>query len=92
MVILVRVIGIIIVMMGIIILLNPKTFNQLMNFFKVGRRLYWNGFLRLLFGIVLLLGASQCRRVVVVIAMGILFLLGGVAIFALGLEKLKIYN
>lgn len=89
MVILIKLIGIIIALVGIIFLFCPKALRQLIAFFKQGKRLYWVGTLRLLFGVILLLGATQCRVVWVVIAMGVLFLVAGVLIFALGLEKLR---
>jgi len=89
MVILIKIIGIVITLVGIIFLFCPKAIKQLMGFVRQGRRLYWAGILRLLFGVTLLLGASQCRVIWVVMAMGILFLIGGVMIFTLGLERLR---
>ena len=89
MLILVRIIGVIITVMGIIILLSPKIMKQLIAFFEQGKRLYLAGVLRILFGIVFLLVATQCRLVGVIVVLGILFLIGGILIFTLGLEKSK---
>lgn len=89
MVTLIKLIGIIIALAGIIFVFSPTTTKQVFAFMGRGRRLYWAGILRLLFGVILLLGASQCRLVGVVIAIGILFLVAGVMIFALGLKKVR---
>ncbi|KPK38997.1 MAG: hypothetical protein AMJ78_09145 [Omnitrophica WOR_2 bacterium SM23_29] len=89
MLILVKLIGIVIVAMGIIFLLNPEAMKRVINYWGQGKRLYLVGILRLLIGVVLLLSASQCRLVGAIVTLGILVLLGGIIIFALGLEKVK---
>ena len=85
----VRIIGVVFVGLGIIMVINPQVIKGLLAFYKQGRKLYLLGALRLLMGIIFLLGASQCRRVIAVIILGILFILGGVLIFAVRLEKMK---
>ncbi|MCK4307559.1 hypothetical protein KAW50_04960, partial [candidate division WOR-3 bacterium] len=62
---------------------------RFITFWEKGRRLYIAGILRIVFAIILLFSASQCRAVGVVLAFGILFLIGGIIIFTLGLKKLK---
>lgn len=89
MLILVKLIGLLIVAMGIIFLLSPKVLKQYIAFWKQGKKIYALGVLRLLIGVVFLLTASQCRLVGVILTLGILILLKGIAIFVLGLEKIK---
>lgn len=89
MLILVKLIGIVIVLMGVILLLSPGTMKQLIAFWGQGKRIYMAGILRLLFGAILLLAASQCRLVGVVVILGILMLIGGTLIFVLGLARIK---
>ncbi len=89
MLILVKLIGIVIVVMGITFLLSPKKLKHFMAFLGQGKRLYGVGILRLLFGVILLLAASQCRLVGVILTLGILILIGGILIFVLGLERVK---
>ncbi len=84
-----KLIGIVIVGMGITLLLSPKAMKQFMAFLGKGRRLYILGILRILFSIILLFSASQCRLVGVVLTLGVLVLIGGIIIFALGLERPK---
>jgi len=87
--VLVKLIGLIIVVMGAVILLNPVAMRWLIDFWKEGKRIYLVGLLRLLIGIILLLAASQCKLPGVVTTLGILILLGGLLIFLLGLEKVR---
>lgn len=89
MLILVRIIGIVMVGMGVMYLLKPKTLKQFVAFFEKGRRLYIAGILRIVIGVILLAAASQCRLVGVVLALGVLALIGGIVIFILGLERIK---
>lgn len=89
MLILVRLIGIVIACAGVTFLFSPKTLKEFMIFWTQGRRLYIVGILRLLIGIVLLSAASQYRLVGIVVGFGILFLIGGITLFILGLERCK---
>lgn len=85
----VEIIGIVIVCKGIFFLIKPNALKRLMAFAGQGRRLYVAGFLRLLIGGALLFAASQCKLPEVIIVLGILFLAGGIAIFAIPIEKIK---
>ncbi len=89
MLILVRIIGIIIAAVGIIFLLKPDKMKQVIAFLGQGKRIYTVGILRLLFGIIFLLSASQSRLVGIIVTLGILLLIGSITIFAMGLEKVK---
>ncbi len=91
MVILVRLFGIAIVVMGIVFLANPKTLKQYMAFWKQQKRLYIGCILSLLFGVIFLLAASQCRRAGVIIVLGIWAIIKGVLLFALGQKRLNAY-
>ncbi len=84
----VRILGVVIVAMGVISLLNPRILKQSMTFMGQGKRFYAVGVLRLLIGGMLLYTASQCRLPEVIIILGILVLTSGIAVFALG-EKMK---
>jgi len=82
-------IGIFIATIGLGFMLNPNMFKQVIAFFGKGKRLYLAGVLRLLIGIILLTTAMQCEKPAIMVLFGILFIIGGVFIFALGLEKVK---
>ena len=82
-------IAIFIAAMGLGFMLNPGMLKQVVAFFGKGKRIYLAGILRLLIGVTLLTAALECQRPMVIIVFGILFIIGGVVIFALGLEKAK---
>ena len=81
--------GILIALVGIAYLLRPEIIKHLMNFFKKGRRIYFSGLLRFALAVVFFLGARECTYFVVIFASGIIFLVGGLLIFALGPEKVR---
>ena len=81
--------GILIALMGILYLLRPNIIKRLMEFFKKGRRIYLPGLLRFVLAVVFLVGARECRYGWIIFASGIIFLIGGLLIFALGPEKIR---
>ena len=89
MLILVRAIGIVIIVMGIAVLLSPRTMKQLIAFWSKGKRIYLAGVLRVAIAVILLLAASACKRVGIILTLGILILIGGIMIFALPLQKMR---
>lgn len=89
MLILAKLIGIYIIIMGIILLVSPKTIKRFVAFFGQGKRIYLAGILRLAFGVILLLAASRCRLVGIVVTLGILTIIGGILVFVLGIERVR---
>jgi len=85
----VKIIGIVIVAFGIAYLLKPDIMQFLMEFFKEGKRIYFAGLARFVLAIVFLLAARECYITPVIVLFGILFLISGLLIFALGLERVK---
>lgn len=91
MVMLVRVLGVVIVIMGVIFGLNPGLFQQYVKFWRSRRKLIAGGILSFLFGVIFLLSASKCRLPVVIIVIGIWSLIKGVLLFILNEKKLNAY-
>jgi len=87
----VRIIGIVFVFITIIYILKPDIMKRLMEFFVQGRRLYFAALIRLAMAVVFLLAARQCRYFWVIFVFGVLFIILGLLIFILGLEKVKSY-
>jgi len=85
----VKIIGIVIVALGIAYLLKPGIMTYLMEFFKEGKRMYFAGLIRLVLAIIFLLAARECDITPVIVFFGILFLISGLLIFVIGLEKVK---
>jgi len=89
MIILVKLIGIFMVCVGIANILNPNLMKRMISFWRQGKRLYAGGLLRVLFGLVFLLSATQARIPWVIYIFGVFILLGAMFIFILGLEKAR---
>ncbi|MBA7700677.1 hypothetical protein ES703_109400 [subsurface metagenome] len=87
--IVIKSLGIVIVLVGVVYLLRPDVMKWLMEFFKHGKRIYLAGLLRLALAVIFLLGARECDITWVIVVFGILFLIGGVLIFILGPEKIR---
>jgi len=85
----VKVVGIVFVLTGIVYLLKPDVMKRLMEFFKKGKRIYFAGLIRFALAIVFLLAARECDITWVIVAFGILFLIGGLLIFILGPGKIR---
>ena len=81
--------GIVFALAGIVYLLRPDVMKWLMEFFKQGKRMYFAGLIRFALAIVFLVGARECKRFWVIFAFGILFIIGGLLIFTIGLERFK---
>lgn len=85
----VKLIGVLVVVLSIVFLLNPKALRQYFAICQKGKKLYVGAVIRVLVGLLLLLGASQCRLPGIIIAFGILAIVKAGLIFVLGLDKIK---
>ena len=81
--------GIFFCIIGIVYLLRPDVMKWLLEFFKKGKRMYFAGLIRFVLAVVFLLAAGDCKMPWLIIVFGVLFIIGGLLIFILGLEKLK---
>ena len=86
---LIKIIGLLVVLEGILFLFKPEFLKSLAGFFSRGKRAYIAAGIRIILGIVFLLAASQCRIVWLIIALGLLFLLSGIVMLTIKLDKLK---
>ena len=84
-------IDIVFALVGIVYLLRPDIMKWLMEFFKQGKRIYFAGLIRFALAIVFLVGARECKRFWVIFAFGILFIISGLLVFIIPLEKIKAY-
>lgn len=88
--IVVKIIGIVFIFVTSVYLLKPDVMKRLMEFFKQGKRIYFAGLIRFALAIVFLLSARECKQFWVIFAFGILFIIGGLLIFILGSEKIRV--
>ena len=91
MILLVKLFGVIVVCMGIIFLINPAFLRQYISFWKQEKRLRIGGIVSLVFGIVFLIAASQCRLAWLIAVLGIWAIIKGVLLLTIGQEKIIAY-
>lgn len=87
----VTIVGVVFVFITIVYILKPDVMKRLMEFFKQGRRMYFAALMRFALAVVFLFAARYCRYFWVIFAFGVLFIISGLLIFILGLEKVKSY-
>jgi hypothetical protein len=83
----IKIIGIVILLMGLLYIAYPGVMLWLIEFFKKGYRIYVAAVIRFVLGIIFLLGARECSVTWLIIVFGILFLFGGLLILLLGRER-----
>ena len=87
--IVIKILGILFCIIGIVYFLKPNVMKWLMEFFKQGKRIYFSGLIRFALAIVFFVGARECKHPWVIFAFGLLFIIGGLLVFALGPEKIR---
>ena len=91
MAILVKLIGIVIAGLGLAIFASPAFSQKIFDFFKEGKRIYFAGIIRVATGLILLVATSRSAVPLAAIALGMMFLMSGIVIFAADIEKMKIF-
>ncbi len=91
MIILAKLLGIAITAFGLVIFASPDFIKKVFDFFKEGKRIYLAGVLRVFIGLLLLLTVSHSTVPLAVISLGLLFLVSGIVVFAVDLEKTKVF-
>ncbi|MBN1803949.1 MAG: DUF2065 family protein [Sedimentisphaerales bacterium] len=87
--VIIKIVGILIVLLGLLYLLKPDFIKTIMSFIKKGKRIYLAGILRFALSIIFLLGAGECYQKWMIAAFGIMFLISGLLIFLLGPERIR---
>ncbi|MBU0477114.1 hypothetical protein KKC91_00895 [bacterium] len=91
MLILVRLFGVVIICMGIIFLINPKAVKQYISYWKEGKKLRVGGIISILFGIIFLIAAPQCRLTGFITVLGIWSIIKGVLLLTLSQKMMAAY-
>jgi len=91
MVIFVKIFGILIAVMGIIFLINQKVMKQYLSFWRQEKRIRIGGIVSILFGIIFLIAAPQCRLTEFITVLGIWSIIKGVLLLTLAQKKINVY-
>lgn len=86
---LVKLIGFVIMGFGVAFLMDPGTMKKVIDFFEVGKRVYAAAIGRIVLAVILLLVASQAKITWIIVALGIIFLVSGILVFSMGVDKCK---
>jgi len=89
MIVITKLVGFLIAGFGLVIFASPKVTEKIFHFFMQGKNLYIAGVIRVSVGLVLLVAASQSAVPLAAIALGVMFLVSGIVIFAADEQKLK---
>lgn len=81
--------GLLFIAVGALSLFNPGIMKPYIAFWQKGKRLMIGGMLSLLFAVLFLSSASNCRIPIVISVCGIMSFIKGVMILLLGSEKMK---
>ncbi|MDO8303454.1 MAG: hypothetical protein Q7T18_09450 [Sedimentisphaerales bacterium] len=85
----IKFIGVAIIVQTCVFLLRIDLLRELLKFFARGNRIYFIAAIRIAVAVLLLIGATQCRRMWIIVAIGIVLLLSGIAIFTLNSATFK---
>ena len=89
MIILIKLFGLLILAMGLTIFAVPQVIQKIFDFIKEGNRIYYAGVIRGAVGIIFFLCSSLSLVPLASIALGIMFLVSGITVFAVEPEKMK---
>lgn len=86
--IVIRIVGVVLGLLGVLYLVKPVVLKVLLEFLKKGKLIYVAGLIRLALAVVFLLAARECGVPKVITAFGILSMVSGLMTFMLGPKKL----
>ena len=85
----ISVIGALIVLEGIVFLIKPQLLKPLLKFFAKGKNIYVPAVLRVIFGVVFIYFAHNCRVSWLILILGILLCAAGIVMFMVKIDRLK---
>lgn len=89
MVIIVKIIGLLFVAAGILLMIKPAIAKKMLAYWDEGSRIYGLAIVRIVVGVLLIADARGCTMPWLVIAIGVLPLVGGILILIMGFKKSK---
>lgn len=85
---LIKTIGIIFIALGILFIAQPSLIRSIIDFAKVGKRIYIGGAVRLIIGTLLLIASPQALVPAVPGIIGALIVVSGILVFVLGFPRI----
>lgn len=85
---LIKAIGIFYIALGILFIAQPLLIRKIIDFAKVGKRVYWGGVVRLVIGALLLIATPQALIPAIPGIIGALVIVSGILAFVLGFPRI----
>ncbi|MFH1360375.1 MAG: hypothetical protein ABIJ41_04980 [Candidatus Omnitrophota bacterium] len=89
MIVLVKLLGGLVIVVGLTIFASPAFTKKIFAFVQHGKNIYYAGVARCVLGIILFICASRSSVPLAAIALGLMFVMSGIVVFAADLRKLK---
>lgn len=89
MLIAIKVLAVFMMTVGVLIFVYPQALKRFLNFAIENRMIYVGGVVRIIIGTFLLINASECKYMWVVVVFGSLLLISGIMFFVLGVERMN---
>jgi len=83
----IKTIGILMAVLGVVMATMPDLMTKTIDYFKVGKRVYAVGIIRIVIGALLLVSCPQATIVWLPAVIGALVVISGIVVFALGIER-----
>ena len=87
MILIMRIMGVVVSLIGLTFLMNPALMKKFISFMKEAKRIYAIGVLRFVFGTIFIFAAPQAGCGAIIMAIGILIVIGSILVFALGTKR-----
>ena len=85
----IKVVGVVIILMGVVNVANPLIILNILKFLKPGKRIYLLAIARFALGILFLISARECRQFWIIFCFGLLFLLSGALVVIMPPERIR---
>jgi hypothetical protein len=86
---LLRIIGAVVIAIGITVMVKPDVMLKMLSFWKRGKNIYLAAAIRLIFGILFIYASPLCRLNIMVALLGSLMIAGGVIVIMLGPKRME---
>ena len=91
MIFLIKLFGVLVMALGLAIFASPQFTQKIFDFIKEGKRIYYAGIIRSGIGLIILISSSHSAVPLAAIALGLMFLVSGIVVFASDPEELKVF-
>ena len=83
------IVGLVCVLEGIVIVIKPGFYRKAIGVFVTGKLVYASAPLKTAFGALFLVAGTSCAKPDVIITLGVITCVAGIAMFTIGVSKLK---